>query len=68
MGQNNQPSRGSVVLDCPTRWNYTYTMLMIVLKFRLTFARMASEDKLYDAYFCKTEGMKKKIGPLTSYD
>ena len=57
-----------MVLDCPTRWNSTYTMLTTALKFRLAFARMASEDKLYDAYFCKKKGRKKKIGPPGSYD
>ena len=33
LGKNSQPSRGSVVLDCPIRWNSTYTTLMTALKF-----------------------------------
>ncbi|KAK9206078.1 hypothetical protein WN943_016349 [Citrus x changshan-huyou] len=68
LGKNGQPSRGSVVLDCPTRWNSTYTMLTTALKFRSAFDRMAYEDKLYDAYFHEEEGGKKKIGPPGSYD
>ncbi|KAH9698203.1 BED-type domain-containing protein [Citrus sinensis] len=56
LGKNGQPSRGSVVLDCPTRWNSTYTTLTTALKFRSAFDRMANEDKLYDAYFHEEEG------------
>lgn len=52
--------QGSVILDCPTRWNSTYFMLSIALKFKPAFDRMTLEDKLYDAYFNKKEGRKKK--------
>ncbi|KAH9758173.1 BED-type domain-containing protein [Citrus sinensis] len=33
---------GTVVLDCPTRWNSTYLMLMTALKFQAAFDRMQS--------------------------
>ncbi|KAH9687278.1 BED-type domain-containing protein [Citrus sinensis] len=38
---------GTVVLDCPTRWNSTYLMLMTALKFQAAFDRMA--EVFYDA-------------------
>ena len=50
-----------MVLDCPTRWNSTYTMLMTILKFRSIFDQMENEDKFYDAYFREEEGEKKKV-------
>ncbi|KAH9650680.1 putative tRNA (met) cytidine acetyltransferase [Citrus sinensis] len=62
LGKNGQPFRGSVVLDCPTRWNSIYTKLATTLKFRSTFDRMANDDKLYN------EGGKKNVGPPGSYD
>lgn len=36
-------------------------MLNTALKFKLAFDRTALEDKLYDAYFSKKEGEKKKM-------
>ncbi|KAH9801406.1 BED-type domain-containing protein [Citrus sinensis] len=47
--------KGIVVLDCPTRWNSTYLMLMTALKFQAAFDRMAEVDKLYEAYFAEKE-------------
>ncbi|KAH9750902.1 BED-type domain-containing protein [Citrus sinensis] len=58
--QENINCRGSVILDCLTRWNSTYSMLNTALKFKSAFDRMALEDKLYDAYFNEKEGGKKK--------
>ncbi|KAH9668698.1 BED-type domain-containing protein [Citrus sinensis] len=37
---------GTVVLDCHSRWNSTYLMLMTTLKFQAAFDRMAEVDKL----------------------
>ena len=53
-------SRVSVILDCLTQWNSTYSMLSTALKFKPAFNRMTLEDKLYDAYFNEKEGAKKK--------
>ncbi|KAH9768773.1 BED-type domain-containing protein [Citrus sinensis] len=54
---------GTVVLDCPTRWNSTYLMLMIALKFQAAFDRMAEVDKPYEAYFLEKENNVKRVGP-----
>ena len=54
---------GMVVLDCPTRWNSTYLMLTIVLKFQATFDRMVEVDKPYEIYFLKKENKAKRVGP-----
>lgn len=60
--------KGSVILDCPTRWNSTY-MLSTALKFKSAFDRMANEYKFYDAYFREKEnGEKKRIGPPLNSD
>ncbi|XP_052299962.1 uncharacterized protein LOC127903656 [Citrus sinensis] len=56
-------SNGTVVLDCITRWNSTYLMLMTALKFREAFERMAEVDKPHEAYFKEEENGKKKVGP-----
>ncbi|KAH9724628.1 putative AC transposase [Citrus sinensis] len=55
--------KGIVVLDCPTRWNSTYLMLMTVLKFQAAFDRMAEVDKPYEAYFTEKENNVRRVGP-----
>ncbi|KAH9705268.1 BED-type domain-containing protein [Citrus sinensis] len=55
--------KGIVVLDCPTRWNSTYLMLMTALKFQATFDRMAEVDKPYEAYFAEKENNVRRVGP-----
>ncbi|KAH9762813.1 hypothetical protein KPL70_000946 [Citrus sinensis] len=51
---------GTVVLDCITRWNSTYLMLMTALKFREAFERMAEVDKPYESYLREEENGKKR--------
>lgn len=67
--------RGSLSLDCVTRWNSTYLMLTNALKFRVAFEKLLAEDKLYNDYFQESEeengesgpeGAKKRVGPPTS--
>ncbi|XP_019190332.1 PREDICTED: zinc finger BED domain-containing protein RICESLEEPER 2-like [Ipomoea nil] len=60
--------RGSLILDCNTRWNSTYLMLTAALKYRAAFDRMANEDKLYDAYFKEDENGKRRVGLPSSND
>ncbi|KAH9802118.1 hypothetical protein KPL71_001255 [Citrus sinensis] len=55
--------KGIIVLDCPTRWNSTYLMLMTALKFQATFDRMAEVDKPYEAYFAEKENNVRRVGP-----
>ncbi|XP_019185292.1 PREDICTED: zinc finger BED domain-containing protein RICESLEEPER 1-like [Ipomoea nil] len=61
-------SRGSLILDCNTRWNSTYLMLTAAFKYKAAFDRMANEDKLYDDYFKEDENGKRKFGPPSSID
>ncbi|EOA18248.1 hypothetical protein CARUB_v10006740mg, partial [Capsella rubella] len=62
-------SRGSVTLDCITRWNSTYLMLTSALKFRGAFEKLLAEDKLYNEYFMEIEeDGEKRIGPLEAVD
>lgn len=55
--------KGTVALDCPTRWNSTYLMLMTALKFQAAFDRMEEVDKPYEAYFLEKENNIKRVGP-----
>ena len=44
--------KGLVILDIPTRWNFTYLMLATALKFRKALERLELDDALnYNAYF-----------------
>ncbi|XP_010530487.1 PREDICTED: zinc finger BED domain-containing protein RICESLEEPER 2-like [Tarenaya hassleriana] len=64
-------SRGSLVLDCTTRWNSTFLMLTSALKYKETFRRMELEDKLYDDYFREDDESrigKKRNGPPSEND
>ena len=54
---------GIVILNCPTRWNSTYLMLMTVLKFQAMFDRMTEVDKPYETYFLEKENNIKRVGP-----
>ncbi|KAH9794635.1 BED-type domain-containing protein [Citrus sinensis] len=54
--------KGIFVLDCPTRWNSTYLMLMTTLKFQTAFDRMAEVDKPYEAYFAEKENNVRRVG------
>ncbi|XP_074377937.1 zinc finger BED domain-containing protein RICESLEEPER 1-like [Apium graveolens] len=40
-----------VCLDVDTRWNSTYTMLDVTVKYKGAFIRMITEDSSYEAYF-----------------
>ena len=55
--------KGIVVLDCHTKWNSTYLMLMTALKFQTAFDRMAEVDKPYEAYFAKKKNNVRRVGP-----
>ncbi|XP_010532458.1 PREDICTED: zinc finger BED domain-containing protein RICESLEEPER 2-like [Tarenaya hassleriana] len=64
-------NRGSLVLDCATRWNSTFLMLSSALKYKEIFNRMKMEDKLYEDYFAEDDDSrtgKKRIGPPSEND
>ena len=44
-------SKSLLSLDVPTRWNSTYIMLEIAVKFEKVFLRMDFEDDGYSSYF-----------------
>nr|GMD66390.1 zinc finger BED domain-containing protein RICESLEEPER 2-like [Ipomoea batatas] len=53
--EQDKQTRGSLILDCNTRWNSTYLMLSAAFKNKTAFDRMVDEDKLYDSYFQEDE-------------
>ncbi|CAE5959417.1 unnamed protein product [Arabidopsis arenosa] len=68
LGLDKKVSRGSLPLDCTTRWNSTYLMLDSALKYRSTFDKLGFEDRPYDTYFQEEENGVKILGPPTSVD
>ena len=55
-------------LDTPTRWNYTYLILQVVLKFKKGFKKLEEEDAQYLTYFGEDDGGKRKGGPPSFSD
>ena len=55
--------KGGLVLDVQTRWNSTYMMLDVALKFEKAFARYKEEDDKFVIYFMEKVNGKKMIGP-----
>ncbi|XP_074347227.1 zinc finger BED domain-containing protein RICESLEEPER 2-like [Apium graveolens] len=55
--------KGGLVLDVQTRWNSTYMMLDVALKFEKAFVRYEEEDDKFVSYFMDKDNGKKMIGP-----
>ncbi|MBA0834041.1 hypothetical protein Goarm_006429 [Gossypium armourianum] len=49
-----------LILDCCTRWNATYAMLLCVLKFKDVFLRYAQRDTSYK-YFPSDEDWYQRV-------
>ncbi|KAL5748544.1 hypothetical protein ACOSP7_025584 [Xanthoceras sorbifolium] len=45
--QLNIGCRQRLVLDCKTKWNSTYLMLTIALKYKNVFSRLSARDRQY---------------------
>ncbi|KAL5542925.1 hypothetical protein UlMin_010635 [Ulmus minor] len=59
---------GLLVLDVPTKWNSTYLMLNVAIKFQQAFDMFEEEDDKYLPFFHEEDGGPKKVGPPTSID
>ena len=51
------------MLDVPTRWNSTYVMLDVALKFQKAFMTYKEEDEKYLGHFFEEENGKRRVGP-----
>ncbi|KAK9935412.1 hypothetical protein M0R45_022515 [Rubus argutus] len=61
--------KGSIVpLDVCTRWNSTYFMLDIAMKFKKAFVRLLDEDQQFENYFEERVSGKKRDGPPSNED
>lgn len=58
----------TMVLDMPIRWNSTFLMLKLDLKFQKAFGRMEDEDAHYNAYLEANKSGRKNVGPPESKD
>ncbi|KAL5547632.1 hypothetical protein UlMin_002863 [Ulmus minor] len=54
---------GLLVLDVPTRWNSTYLMLNVVIKFQQAYKRFEEEDDKFLPFFHEEEGDQRKLVP-----
>ncbi|KAL8113391.1 hypothetical protein AgCh_020640 [Apium graveolens] len=60
--------KGGLVLDVTMRWNSTYMMLDVALKFEKAFVRYEEDDDKFLSFFIEKENGKKKIGPPNCSD
>ncbi|PRQ26489.1 putative ribonuclease H-like domain-containing protein [Rosa chinensis] len=59
---------GIVPLDVCTRWNSTYFMLDVAVKYKKAFERLEDEDQQFEGYFQERVGGKKRKGPPRGAD
>jgi hypothetical protein len=52
----------SLTLDVPTRWNSTYTILEVAVKYERAFDLMIDEDSNFVTYLCDDGPGKKGLG------